>query len=229
MSLSDHMRRITSCIDHRGEASAQAQWCTRAQAGRAQPGDGALSFRSPACAGGQKRAYRRGGGVLVGVQPPLQRLVGGLQPDLVHVKGGRPAGMRRTTPVGCSTKGTAPLKALIAWTSDLEQSCFPVHVIGQHTHRSRSRKRSAVGTAGWMTLHWLQKKKDTRGTCDRQPCTSRIAPAPEFCPILGERGLLQPVCPTDNVVIAMLLTVAPQRQHSRASDSTTDAGLLPTS
>ena len=56
--------------------------------------------------------------------------------------------------------------------SDVKQVLL-LCVVGGVAHRSRSRKRSAVGTAGWMTLHWLQKKKDTRGTCSVQPRTFR--------------------------------------------------------
>jgi hypothetical protein len=166
-----NMFRLKRCIDQ-STASAWTQWQKRARVGRAQPGGGALSFAVQHVQG-QKRAHRRGGGVLVGVQPPLQRLVGGLQPDLVHVKGRRPAGMRGTAPVSLQP-GRHRLSGVCCRLSTAwEQILRLCPDIIERTYRSRSRKRSAVGTAGWMTLHWLQKKKDTRGTCGLQPCLFR--------------------------------------------------------
>lgn len=171
MSVSNQMRRTTSCIDHRHEAPAQAQWHTRAQAGPAQPDSTEIGLHNTMCAR-RKRAHRRGGGVLVGVQPPLQRLVGRLQPHLVHVKGRRPAGMWGTSTFSLQHERYRRAGRSQLLESDVEQVLLLCGV-DRDAHRSRSRKRSAVGTAGWMTLHWLQKKKDTRGTCGVQPCTFR--------------------------------------------------------
>lgn len=73
---------------------------------------------------GLKQAHRRGGGILVGVQPPLQRLVGGLQPHLMHIKGRRPAGIRGTTMLSCNMHSTALLKQPGVETSTGSRSCF---------------------------------------------------------------------------------------------------------